>query len=101
MSQSELSAADPTRAPGWVDQKALEALLAEVNRCRSGVAGLEKEAQDGATALTLLRARRAALDALESYSAALTLRGWPTPRKIVLDIHLLRSLSNRKSRFYR
>src|SRR5215212_2092929 len=74
------------------DESTRQALLAEVHRTRSRAAQLEKEAAAGATSVPLLRARRAALQALENYSAALSLHGWPTPRRMVCDIQLLRSL---------
>jgi hypothetical protein len=76
-----------------------QALLAEISRSKGRAAQLEGEAQQsvsphsrGATAQTLFRARRDTLTALENYSAALRLRGWPTPPKMVREIQLLRSL---------
>jgi hypothetical protein len=82
----------PVRVNG---EDARKALLAEVFRSRSRAAQLEREPPGGATQLTLLRARSATLDALENYSAALRLRGWPTPSSMAREIHLLRSLCGR------
>lgn len=72
------------------DQPDLRALLEEVFRTRA--ARIEEQRQRGATAQTLLPVRRAALEALENYNVALTLRGWPTPSRMHQDIELLRSL---------
>jgi hypothetical protein len=89
-------APEPTdRAPRPVranDEKTRQALLAEVYRSRSRAAQLERDGQGGATPKTLLAARLAALRALEDYSAALRLRGWPTPRKLAREMQLLRCL---------
>ena len=80
-------------------ERTRQALLAEISRCRSRAAHLEGELQQsvspysrGAAAQMLFRARRDTLDALESYSTALRLRGWPTPPKMLREIQLLRSL---------
>lgn len=86
--------------PLWVDgENRRRALLAEIARRRSRAAQLESEAQQsvspqsrGATAQALVRARRDTLKALEDYSDTLCLRGWPTPPKMVREIHMLRSL---------
>jgi hypothetical protein len=76
-----------------------QAMLAEIARRKSRAAQLEREMQQsvspqsrGATAQTVFRARRDTLKALENYSEALRLRGWPTPPKMVNEIRLLRSL---------
>jgi hypothetical protein len=86
--------------PLWLDGKDTRlALLAEIDRRRSRAAQLEGDTQQsvspqsrGATAQVLFRARRETLKALEDYSNALSLRGWPTPPKMVREIQLLRSL---------
>lgn len=82
--------------PAWVDgERTRQALLAEVFRSKSRTAQLERGTQAGTTHQTpraLLRARRDTLEALENYSTALGLRGWPTPPKMAREIQLLRSL---------
>jgi hypothetical protein len=84
---------EPLRVDG---EKTRQALLAEVYRTKGRMAQLERETQGhqtrGATAQALLRARVETLEALENYSAALRLRGWPTPPKMVRETQLLRSL---------
>jgi|tagenome__1003787_1003787.scaffolds.fasta_scaffold17183349_1 hypothetical protein len=88
-------------ARGLADHRALQALLEEVSRSRRRAAQLANEASGGVTPLDLLAARRTALRALEDYSAALSLRGWPTPPKLVREMQLLRTLStSRKRRFF-
>jgi hypothetical protein len=86
------------------DESTRRALLAEVYRSKDRVAQIEREMplgkgrrDRGPTAQVLLEARRNALQALENYSAALRLRGWPTPTKMVREIHLLRSLCGQAS----
>lgn len=89
------------RTPGSVradSEWARQVMLAEVFRRRSRAAELERETQDKTSPLTLLRARQDILEALENYSAALRLRGWPTPTKMTREIHLLRSLLGRARR---
>jgi hypothetical protein len=95
-SQPRVRTSEPVSLDG---EKTRQALLAEVYRTRSRAAQLERDAQGsvthqsrGGTAQTLLRARWDTLEALENYSAALRLRGWPTPLKMVHEIQLLRSL---------
>ena len=74
------------------DAKTLQGLLAEVNRTRSRVVQLEREAQAGTARQTLPAARRATLQALENYTAALQRLGWPIPPKMAGEIKLLRVL---------
>jgi hypothetical protein len=82
---SSASAEGAPRPVSANHEKTRQSLLAEVHRTRSRAAQLEREAAAGATSVPLLRARRAALEALENYSAALGLGGWPTPRRMVGD----------------
>jgi len=75
---------------GPEDGSSLRALLMEVHRTRA--AHVEGQGERGATVQSLIPVRRAALKALENYSAALDERGWPTPAHMKLDIQLLRAL---------
>lgn len=102
MGQHASKPTDRTPGPAGADgEKARQALLAEVYRTRSRAAQLERETQEvatnhqtrGARPQILLRARLDTLEALENYRAALSLRGWPTPSRMALEIHLLRSLA--------
>lgn len=68
----------------------LRELLLEVHRTRA--AHLHGQGERGATHQSLAPVRRAALEALENYSAALREQGWPTPNQMTLDIQLLRAL---------
>lgn len=68
----------------------LRLLLLEVHRTRAE--HVERQSERGATLQTLLPVRRAALEALENYSAALNERGWPSTAQMRLDIQLLRAL---------
>jgi hypothetical protein len=93
---TDAGTAGPVRVDG---EETRQALLAEISRRKSRAAQLEAEMQQsvspqsrGATAQTVFRARRDTLRALENYSEALRLRGWPTPPKMVNEIQLLRSL---------
>jgi hypothetical protein len=78
----------PRRGPA--DASSLRTLLREVHRTRA--AHLHGQGERGATNRTLIPVRRAALEALENYSAALHEQGWPTPAQMKLDIQLLRAL---------
>jgi len=91
--QSESAPTD--RTPGPVsanDEETRQALLTQISRSQSRMALLASSAPGNATPQTLLAARRATLRALENYSAALSVHGWPTPRRMVRDIQLLRRL---------
>jgi hypothetical protein len=75
------------------------ALLAEVYRSKSRTAQIARDTPRVRSRLErsradqrVLRAREDTLEALENYSAALRLRGWPTPTKMGREIRLLRSL---------
>lgn len=68
----------------------LRYLLSEVLRTRKIQS--QRQGQRGVTAQALLTTRRAALRALEDYTAALRRRGWPTPPQMARDIQLLRAL---------
>lgn len=68
----------------------LPGLLAEVRRSRAALR--ETQRQRGVSADGVLMARHESLTALETYARALDGYGWPVPPKILLDIHLLRSL---------
>ena len=74
-------------------QNNLAGLLAEVRRTRT--AQHETQQLLGASAVHVLPARRASLEALEAYAGALDRHGWPVPLKMRLDMQLLRSLCGR------
>jgi hypothetical protein len=78
---TDTSRPDPDDLPG---------LLAEVRRTRT--AQHETQQLVGASALSMVPARRASLAALEAYAGALDRRGWPVPPKMRRDLQLLRSL---------
>lgn len=67
----------------------LRRLLAEVLRTK---ARLRQELQGRAGSPELSHAREAALEALESYAAALERRSWPVPPRMHHDLCLLRGL---------
>jgi hypothetical protein len=78
-----------TSAPG-TSEPDLRALLADVFRTRA--AQQQEQTQRGSAALTVLPTRRAALEAMETYAAALEQHGWPLPFKMRAELHLLRSM---------
>lgn len=82
-------------APRIPKPEDLRALLAEVFRTRA--AQHEEQAQRGSSAVSLPPARRASLQALESYAAALERHGWPLPPKMRTELHLLRSICGKRS----
>jgi hypothetical protein len=86
------SDADAPRIPKPGD---LRKLLAEVFRTRA--AQHEEQAQRGSSGASVPPARRASLQALETYAAALEHHGWPLPPKMRTELHLLRSMCGKRS----
>ena len=82
-----------THLPNLRGQGDLPHLLAEVQRTRT--ARHEAQRLMGPSVVAVLPARRASLNALETYSRELDRNGWPVPRQMLLEIRLLQSLCGR------
>ncbi|HJQ05704.1 MAG TPA: hypothetical protein VJ872_09685 [Nocardioides sp.] len=68
--------------------RSLPALRARVIRARSDEAALAGARPRGVSAAGLGEARRATLDALVEYAAAIEALSWPVPRSILMEIRM-------------